>query len=296
VRVELRPLERIGRTADAIAAGDLSRRVDVAHPRSEVGRLGLALNAMLGNLESAFAERTASEDRLRRFLADASHELRTPLASIRGYAELHRMGAARDPDDVETAMRRIEDESARMGVLVEDLLTLARLDEVRDAATEPVDLAALAHDAVADARAIDPDRPITAILDEDDVIAVGDRDQLRQVLANLVRNALVHTPARTPIEVSAQSTPEGAQLRVRDYGLGLPDGDAETLFGRFWRAEGGRERGRAGAGLGLAIVEGIVRAHGGTVHAENATDGGAVFTVLLPVALPASSQPQPAVR
>jgi two-component system OmpR family sensor kinase len=158
VRVELRPLERIGRTADAIAAGDLSRRVDVAHPRSEVGRLGLALNAMLGNVEQAFAERTASEERLRRFLADASHELRTPLASIRGYAELFRIGAAREPEDVEKAMRRIEDESARMGALVENLLTLARMDEVREQPSEPVDLAGLAQDAVADARAVDAGR------------------------------------------------------------------------------------------------------------------------------------------
>jgi two-component system OmpR family sensor kinase len=192
-------------------------------------------------------------------------------------------------------MRRIEDESARMGVLVEDLLTLARLDEVREAATEPVDLAALAHDAVADARATDPGRPISAVVDEDDeVIAVGDPDQLRQVVANLVRNALVHTPPGTAVEVGARSTPAGAELRVRDHGPGLPTADVDALFGRFWRAEGGRERGRAGAGLGLAIVDGIVRAHGGRVHAENAADGGAVFTVLVPAAVPASSQPLPA--
>ena len=158
VGVGLRPLARIGETAGAIAGGDLARRVEPAEPRTEVGRLGLALNAMLGRLEEAFAERRASEERLRRFLADASHELRTPLASIRGYAELFRIGAAREGPDVEKAMARIEDESARMGVLVEDLLALARLDEVRDLRREPVDVARLAGDAVDDARAVAPDR------------------------------------------------------------------------------------------------------------------------------------------
>jgi two-component system OmpR family sensor kinase len=296
VRVELRPLERIGRTADAIAAGDLSRRVEVAHPRSEVGRLGLALNAMLGNLEQAFAERTASEDRLRRFLADASHELRTPLASIRGYAELFRIGAAREPEEVEKAMRRIEEESERMGVLVEDLLTLARMDEVREEIRDPVDLAVLAEDAVADARAVDAERAIVLGDVDEDVVVRGNADHLRQVLANLVRNALVHTPPDASVEVAVQRTDDGVQLRVSDNGPGLPDVDPEELFGRFWRAEGGRERGRAGAGLGLAIVAAIVHAHGGQVHAENAPGGGAVFTVALPAAVPASSQPQPALR
>jgi two-component system OmpR family sensor kinase len=245
VRVELRPLERIGRTADAIAAGDLSRRVEVAHPRSEVGRLGLALNAMLGNLEEAFAERTKSEERLRRFLADASHELRTPLASIRGYAELFRIGAAREPEEVEKAMRRIEEEAARMGVLVEDLLTLARMDELREDVREPVDLAALAEDAVADGRAIDASRTITLADVDEDVVVRGDPDQLRQVLANLVRNAIVHTDAA--ITIAVRRADDVVQLCVRDEGPGLPDVDPRELFGRFWRAEAGRERGRAGA-------------------------------------------------
>lgn len=287
VRVELRPLERIGRTADAIAAGDLSRRVETTSPRTEVGRLGLALNAMLGRLEQAFAERQASEDRLRRFLADASHELRTPLASIRGYAELFRMGAARDGEEAEKAMRRIEEEATRMGVLVEDLLVLARLDEVRQKAAEPVDLAALADDAVADARAVDPERQITAT-GEEDVVVLGDPDQLRQVLGNLVRNALVHTPAGTPIEVDARRVGDDVVLTVRDRGPGLPTDDPDELFARFWRAEGGRERGKAGAGLGLAIVAGIVHAHGGDVRAENVADGGARFVVTLPAGLAAA--------
>jgi two-component system, OmpR family, sensor kinase len=282
VRLGLRPLEHMGETADAIAAGDLSRRVDEASPRTEVGRLGLALNAMLGRLEGAFAEREASERRLRQFLSDASHELRTPLASIRGYAELFRMGAAADPEQTTRSMGRIEEEAARMGVLVEDLLTLARLDEVRAPRREPVDLGDLAEDAVADARVVDPDRPIALEVD-DDAVVQGDPDQLRQVLGNLVRNALVHTPPGTAVEVDVRRDGEQAQLEVRDHGRGLPPGDPQALFDRFWRAEGGRERGRAGAGLGLAIVAGIVAHHGGTVHAGDAPDGGASFVVRLPL-------------
>jgi two-component system, OmpR family, sensor kinase len=280
VRVGLLPLDRMGHTAAAIAGGDLSHRVETADPRTEVGRLGLALNRMLDRLEEAFAAREASQDRLRRFIADASHELRTPLVSIRGYAELFRMGAAREPDDVAKAMRRIEDEAARMGVLVEDLLTLARLDEVREAAHGAVDLSALARDAVDDARATDPDRDIE--LRAQPVAVTGDADQLRQVLANLLRNALVHTPAGTPIEVSVDRENGAVRLEVRDHGPGLPTDDADALFERFWRAEGGRERGKDGAGLGLAIVAGIVDAHAGAVRAGNAPGGGAAFEVRLP--------------
>ena len=204
VRVGLLPLDRMGHTAGAIAGGDLSHRVESTDPRTEVGRLGISLNAMLDRLERAFGEREASEDRLRRFIADASHELRTPLASIRGYAELFRMGAAREPADVEKAMRRIEDEAARMGVLVEDLLTLARLDEVPDAPHAELDLAALVRDAVDDGRAAAPDRRDRLEVDGA-ALVVGDRDQLRQVLGNLLRNAFVHTPAGTPIEVTLRT-------------------------------------------------------------------------------------------
>jgi two-component system OmpR family sensor kinase len=282
VRLGLRPLDRMGTTAGAIAAGDLSQRVEDAGPSTEVGRLGLSLNRMLDRLEQAFAEREASEHRLRRFLADASHELRTPLASIRGYAELFRIGAVRRPQETERAMSRIESEAARMGVLVEDLLTLARLDEVRDAAREDVDLARLAGDAVDDARATAPDRVIDLIA-HGPVVAHGDPHQLRQVLANLMRNALVHTPPGTGIEVTVARDDGHVTLEVRDHGPGLPTDDPQELFDRFWRAEAGRERGRAGAGLGLAIVAGIVHAHGGEVHAADAPTGGARFTVRLPV-------------
>jgi two-component system OmpR family sensor kinase len=281
VRIGLLPLDRIGHTASRIAGGDLSHRVAGADPRTEVGRVGVALNAMLDRLERAFAERQASEDRLRQFIGDASHELRTPLASIRGYAELFRMGAARDPADVEKAMRRIEDEAARMGVLVEDLLTLARLDEVVDAPHAEVDVAALARDAADDARATAPDRAITVAADGPAVV-LGDAHQLRQVLANLTRNALVHTPAGSPIELTVDARDGQVRLEVRDHGPGLPTKDADDLFERFWRAQGGRERGRSGAGLGLAIVAAIVGAHRGRVSAADAEGGGAAFVVTLP--------------
>ena len=283
VRVGLLPLDRIGNTAGRIAGGDLSHRVAPTDPRTEVGRLGIALNAMLDRLEQAFAERQASEDRLRQFIGDASHELRTPLASIRGYSELHRMGAAREPDDVEKAMRRIEDEAARMGVLVEDLLTLARLDEVAEAPHAEVDVATLAGDAVDDARATAPGRDID-LQSNGPALVLGDAHQLRQVFGNLLRNALVHTPAGTPVQVSVANTHDEVRIEVRDHGDGLPTTDTDALFERFWRAEAGRERGKGGAGLGLAIVGGIVMAHGGRVEAHNAPGGGASFVVQLPAA------------
>ena len=245
MRVGLLPLDRMGHTAGAIAGGDLSHRVESTDPRTEVGRLGISLNAMLDRLERAFGEREASEDRLRRFIADASHELRTPLASIRGYAELFRMGAAREPADVEKAMGRIEDEAARMGVLVEDLLTLARLDEVPDApharARPRPRWSATPSTTGAPRR---PGREIGIEVDGP-ALVVGDRDQLRQVLGNLLRNAFVHTPEGTPIEVSLGHVDGEVRLEVRDHGPGLPTSDAEALFERFWRC-GGRARARAG--------------------------------------------------
>ena len=285
VRVALEPLDRIGATAGAIAAGDLSQRVTPADERTEVGRLGLSLNAMLHQIERAFDERAASENRLRQFLADASHELRTPLSSIRGYAELFRMGAASDPADSQKAMSRIEHEAERMGVLVEDLLVLARLDEVRDAAREPVDLAELARAAADAARAAARDRQIALHAEDDDTLVLADADQLRQVIGNLTRNARVHTPPGTPVEVGVARDGDHVRLAVRDHGHGLPlqDGeDEQALFERFWRADPARRRGPAVAGLGLAIVHGIVTAHGGTVQAQNAPGGGALFTVELP--------------
>ncbi len=281
IRLGLRPLDRIGETADAIAAGDLSRRVEETRPRTEVGRLGIALNAMLHQIEKAFAEREASAERLRRFLADASHELRTPLASIRGYAELFRIGAVEGPEDTAKALGRIEDEAKRMGLLVEDLLTLARLDELPELRRGRVDLTELARDAVGDALAIAADREIT-LAAPSPAIVLGDPYQLRQVIANLLRNAVVHTPAGTPIEVAVAGDDHEATVTVRDHGPGIPPDAGQAIFGRFWRADPGRGRGKAGAGLGLSIVASIVAAHGGRATAENAPDGGARFAVTIP--------------
>jgi two-component system OmpR family sensor kinase len=281
VRLGLRPLSRIEVTAGEIAAGDLSRRVSPATTKTEVGRLGLALNAMLDRLEQAFAARTASEERLRQFLADASHELRTPLASIRGYAELFRLGAVRDPAGTENAMRRIEEESKRMGVLVEDLLALARLDEQPEREAHSVDLAALARDAVHDARARAPEREISLSAGGAAIVS-GDPLQLRQVFSNLLGNAIVHTPAGTPIEVAVDASGDSVTVRVSDHGPGVPEDERRHLFERFWRREGGRERGRAGAGLGLAIVQGVVGAHHGSIEVRDVPGGGAAFVVTLP--------------
>jgi two-component system, OmpR family, sensor kinase len=287
VRVGLRPLDQIGRVASEIADGDLSRRVSPASSRTEVGRLGLSLNKMLVRIEDAFADRANSEERRRQFLSDASHELRTPLASIRGYAELFRLGPAQDPAALERAMARIESEATRMGVLVEDLLLLARLDELPESRRVRVDLSELGAHAAADARALAPDRAVT--FDAHDRLEVlADADALRQVLANLMGNAVIHTPQGTPLELGLRREGGDAVLEVRDHGPGLPADVGDRVFDRFWRAEGGRARGRGGAGLGLSIVREIVRAHHGTVQAENHPGGGAMFTVRLPAA-PAES-------
>jgi two-component system OmpR family sensor kinase len=288
IGVGLRPLRRMGEVAEQIAAGDLSRRVEPDNDRTEVGRLGSSLNAMLVQIEAAFAERAAGERRLRRFLADASHELRTPLASIRGYSELYRMGAAREPEEVERAMSRIESESARMGGLVDDLLTLARIDEVRDPAREPLDLRELLEDARDDARAAAPEREIT-LTPTGPVALEADGDALRRVFANLLRNAVVHTPEGTPIEISLTTTEAWAKISVRDHGEGLPAGDPNAVFERFWRDSESRGRDDGGAGLGLAIVSGLVAAHGGTVDASKPPGGGAEFTVRLPLRTPSGA-------
>jgi two-component system, OmpR family, sensor kinase len=292
IRLGLRPLTRIGQTASEIAAGDLSRRVAPSDGRTEVGRLGRSLNEMLAQIETAFAARQDSEDRLRRFLADASHELRTPLAAIRGYAELFGMGAAEDRETLARAMSRIESESARMGVLVEDLLVLAQLDHAPEPRRVPVDLGELVEQASADLRVTAPDREVTLRLDPNGCQTVlGDPSQLRQVLANLTRNAVVHTPPETTIELSVTGDDELVRATVRDHGPGLPAGAGTQLFERFWRSERGRSRGRDGAGLGLAIADAIVAAHGGSIEAENAPGGGARFVVTLPAARVATPSP-----
>jgi two-component system, OmpR family, sensor kinase len=282
IRLGLRPLEQMGETARRIAAGDLSQRVEVTNPRTEVGQLGVALNSMLGQIEEAFGQREASERRMRRFLADASHELRTPLTSIRGYAELFRIGAAHEPGEVDKAMRRIEQESVRMTGMVNDLFALARLGEVREPVREPVDLRELVAEACEDARAAAPDRRINVTAPAPMEI-LGDHDKLRQVVTNLLSNATDHTPPGTPIEVTLTSASGNAVLTVRDHGPGISDDAKAQIFERFWRESESRDRESGGAGLGLAIVAGVVEAAGGAVRVENHPEGGAVFTVELPI-------------
>ncbi len=306
VRNSLRPLREVEHTAQAIAAGDLSRRVPVGDDRTEVGRLSTALNGMLGRIESSFRAQQASEEqarasetRMRRFVADASHELRTPLTSIRGFAELHRQGAVQGPEDTGRIMQRIEAEATRMGLLVEDLLQLARLDQQRPLTLGPVDLAELAGDAVHDARAVQPDRPLSLLLDPsltDVPVVTGDEARLRQVVGNLVTNALTHTPADARVTVRLSEDAADADvvvLSVSDEGPGLAPADAERVFERFYRADASRTRAAGGTGLGLSIVASLVAAHGGTVDLTTAPGRGATFTVRLPRSGPPAPPPTP---
>lgn len=294
IRTTMRPLDLIGSEAMAIHAGDLDRRVTPVDPETEVGRLGIAVNTMLGRLESAFAERQASEDRLRRFVADASHELRTPLTSIRGYAELFRRGAADRPEDLALAMARIESEAARMGGLVEELLLLARLDSGRPLEREPVDLVALAHDAVADFRVAAPMWPVEAELSPASVL--GDADRLRQVLVNLLGNVRQHTPPGTSarLRVWAEAEDDTAVVEVEDTGPGMTEEHSARVFERFFRGDKSRSRAMqsadgtttpktlSGTGLGLSIVSAIVGAHGGSATVCAKIGEGTTFRVVIP--------------
>jgi two-component system OmpR family sensor kinase len=326
VRSSLRPLVEIEQTAQDIAAGDLSRRVPEWDERTEVGRLAQSLNTMLDQVENAFRDRAASEAaarrsevRMRQFVADASHELRTPLTTIRGFAELYRQrgglenGAGGIPRaDLDRIMRRLEQEASRMGVLVEDLLLLARLDQQRPLDSRPVDLLTLAADAVHDARVMAPQRSINLTVEPGAApIVLGDEVRLRQVIGNLMSNALVHTPNGTPVEVRIRpGTPDGehagppvpgstvpggtgpgaprqwptVQVEVADHGPGLTPEQAERIFERFYRADQARTRQAGGTGLGLAIVSALVTAHGGTVTVEPTPGGGATFRIVLPLA------------
>jgi two-component system, OmpR family, sensor kinase len=293
IRRSLHPLTAVEHTAAAIAAGDLSQRVPNASDRTEVGRLSRALNGMLAQIEGAFAherhseqQARASEQRMRRFVADASHELRTPLTSILGFAELYRMKGAVPPEDLSRTMRRIEDEATRMGLLVEDLLLLARLDQQRPLEQAPVDLLPLARDAVHDATVLAPDREIDLEVDGPAApTVIGDEARLRQVVHNLVCNALTHTPAGSPVTVRVSTDGEADQVdvEVSDRGPGLDDADTERVFERFFRADASRSRQAGGSGLGLSIVAGLVAAHGGSVTAANRDGGGARFVMSLPL-------------
>jgi two-component system OmpR family sensor kinase len=285
VKLGLRPLEDMERTAGAIAAGDLSRRVDVVDPNTEVGRLGLAMNEMMQQIETAFEARAASEARLRRFVGDASHELRTPLTSIRGYAELFRRGAADRPEDLAKAMRRIEEEANRMGVLVDDMLLLARLDQGRPLERQPVDLTVITRDAVDDFRAVAPGHPID-FTHTGSCFVPGDEPRLRQVLGNLLQNARRYTPTDTPVHVRVYRDDVEAVIEVADEGPGMSAEDSSRAFERFWRADPARTRTSGGAGLGLAIVAAIADAHGGRAEVESAPGEGATFRVHLPLSVP----------
>ncbi len=326
VRASLRPLADIEKTARAIAAGDLSRRVPDQDPSTEVGQLGRSLNTMLAQIESSFyaqaqseAAARRSEERMRQFVADASHELRTPLTAMRGYAEYYRQrggmqhDAAPAPDsgppgpqappaatelgsngrlgraDMDRIMQRVEQESARMGVLVEDMLLLARLDQQRPIEHRPVDLLTLAADAVQDARIIAPGRDITLDVGSGAAFLVlGDEVRLRQVIGNLMNNALTHTPDGTPVAVRLLAGPRqpvpSVVLEVADQGPGLRPDQAEHVFERFYRADQARTRTAGGTGLGLAIVAALVAAHDGTVSLQTAPGQGATFRITLPLA------------
>jgi len=323
VQANLRALVDIEETAGEIAEGHLNRRVPERDPRTEIGRLGRSLNAMLSQIEAAFHAREESEaaahqseERMRRFIADASHELRTPLTAIRGFAEYYRQRgglvrrwdkdqpAAPDPgggqtngllpDDLDRIMQRLEKEAARMGLLVEDLLLLARMDQQRPLARQPIDLLSLAADAVHDARLLAPSRTIELSVQRGAAFLVtGDEPRLRQVIGNLMSNALTHTPDGTPIEVLIGSgtldprvpgSPAAVTLDVTDHGPGMSAEQAQRVFERFYRADQARTRATGGSGLGLAIVNALVVAHGGVASVRTAPDRGATFRIALPLA------------
>jgi len=282
VRLGLRPLKEIEATAATIAAGDLSKRVERAEPNTEVGRLGLSLNAMLAQIESAFKARQASEEKLRQFVADASHELRTPLAAVRAYSELFGRGAARRPEDLARSMSGINRETERMSLLVEDLLLLARLDEGRPLEQKPVDLAEVVGEAVDAARVVDSRRPLDVSIEPATVI--GDRDRLRQVVDNLFANVRSHTPPGTPVSVGLHRVDGRAELSVSDSGPGLTQAQAAQVFERFYRVDSSRTRASGGVGLGLSIVAAVAHAHGGAAEARPNPGGGATFVVAIPLA------------
>jgi two-component system, OmpR family, sensor kinase len=279
IKVGMRPLERIEETAEKIAAGDLSARLDNFEPDTEVGRLSTSLNIMLSRIEEAFDARMRSEDKLRRFVADASHELRTPLSAIRGFAELHRQGAVPDGEKTNELIARIEKESMRMGYLVEDLLMLARMDQSRELEINDVNLSELVQEAVASAQAAGPDHTITTSIDSG-VTTKGDGDKIYQVVTNLLANARTHTPAGTAINVSVRKDGADSLIIVADHGPGLSAQDQARIFERFYRVDASRQRNsKEGSGLGLSIVDAVMRAHGGEVTVASELGKGAAFTL-----------------
>ena len=280
IAISLRPLDKVEETAEAIAAGDLSARLPAAKPDTEVGRLTTSLNMMLSRIEQSFSVRVESENKLRRFVADASHELRTPLTAIRGFAELHRQGAVSGEEKTKELISRIEGESIRMSSLVEDLLLLARLDQARELDFEPVDLNTLIVEVVASAKAAGPNHPIELNLPQAELFVLGDSRRIHQVVANLLANARTHTPLGTKINVTARQTLAEVIIEVADNGPGLSKSDQERIFERFFRADPARVRHSGeGSGLGLSIVDAVMKAHGGYVSVKSELDKGATFTL-----------------
>ena len=286
ITVGLRPLATVEATAERIAEGDLTARLPDLKPNTEVGRLVNTLNMMLGRIEESFSARVESESKLRRFVADASHELRTPITAIRGFAELHRQGAVTGEEKTKELIGRIENESKRMGSLVEDLLLLARLDQSRQMKSEPVNLSKLVLDAVESARAAGPSYPVNFNESDDEIYALGDNDRIHQVVANLLANARTHTPVGTKIDVSVIQSEDGVRIRIADNGPGLSEKDQAQIFERFYRADASRVRTDGeGTGLGLSIVEAVMRAHAGEVSVESELGKGATFTLFFPLSV-----------
>ena len=284
IRISLKPLEDVEETAELIAAGDLSARLPDAKPDTEVGRLVTSLNQMLTRIEESFAIKEESENKLRRFIADASHELRTPLTAIRGFAELHRQGAVPNGEPTKELLGRIESESVRMGTLVEDLLLLARLDQSRQMEMKPVNLSKVVSECVASARAAGPTHPITISISTNEAFALGDETRIFQVITNLLTNARVHTPHGTSIEVSLNQSDDGVSISVTDHGNGLAEDDQAKIFERFFRVDPSRQRNSSeGSGLGLSIVDAVMRAHGGRVSVTSEQGKGATFTLFFPL-------------
>ena len=283
IKLSLKPLNKIEETAAAIADGDLSARLPEVNPNTEVGRLTGSLNTMLSRIEESFAVRTESENKLRRFVADASHELRTPLTAIRGFAELHRQGAVTGEDKTKELISRIEKESIRMSSLVEDLLLLARLDQSRELTIDPVDINHLVNEAIASAKAAGPSHEITLKSSSDEVFVLGDSMRIHQAVSNLLANARTHTPAGTKIEMEILQNESEVQISVSDNGPGLSPEDQTRIFERFFRADPSRARvSGEGSGLGLAIVDAVMKAHGGSVEVLSELNQGAKFTLHFP--------------
>lgn len=287
VKQSLRPLREIERTAGAIAAGDLSQRVTPGPAQTETGSLANSLNAMLSHIERSFETQRKSEERMRRFVSDASHELRTPLATVQGYGELYRLGGI-PPEELPGAIGRIESEAQRMSGLVADLLQLARLDEGHPMRHTSIDLTRLAADAVGDVKALDTERSASVIaLDggaPGPVIAIADEDRIRQVLSNLIGNAVQHTPAGTAVDIAVGTQNDQAIIEVRDHGPGVPEEHLSRIFGRFHRVDTSRSRASGGTGLGLAIVAAIAQAHHGSVSAHDTPGGGLTIRITIPLA------------